>query len=170
MSNTDEPGTILERVGPTPPFPVVLGSILVASYSIAQGSAVLRELVVRVGDPTTRPGFGGATPAGGPAITSFSTLAGDFLTGAPAFALLVVGLAGFAVYQGRSLRDGTLLSLSLTLGVFVGVTTISETAGFWVLFLVVSALLLGVLFGGVGSLLGVGARRVVRYTSGTGPR
>lgn len=157
MSIKIEPESVVDAVRPPASFAVVLGTVLVVTYSVAQGAAVLRGLVIRVGDPHSHPVFGGLSHTVGPGISSFSTLAEHVLLEAPLFVLLVVGLAALAVYHGRRIRVGILLSMTLTLGVFVGVMNIFETVGSGYLFLIVSALLFGGLYGGVGSLLGAGA-------------
>lgn len=162
MSIKIEPDSIVDAVGPPTSFAVILGTVLVVTYSVAQGAAVLRGLVIRVGDPHSHPGFAGASHTVGPGISSFNTLAEHVLVWAPIFVLLVVGLAGFAVYHGRRIRGGILLSMTLTLGVFVGVMNTFQTIGSWHLFLIVSALLFGGLCGGAGSLLGAGAKYLTR--------
>lgn len=160
MSHTNESGSIVDELKPHVPYPVVLGIVLVATYSIAQGTSVLQDLVVpNEGRPVSAPAMGGTTQSVEPAIVSFGNLAGNFLTGAPVFVLFAIGVAALVVYQGRSLLHGTLLSITLTLGVFVGVMSVFVIVDSGKLpFLIGSALLLGLLYGGVGSLLGAGVR------------
>lgn len=128
------------------------------TYSIAQGTAVLRDLLVPEGSPIS------STPGGllqgvGPAINYFGSLAGNLLAGAPVFVLLAIGLAALVAYRGQGLVYGTLLSMMLLFGTFVGINSIFVVAhpGEFP-FLVGSAFVLEVLYGGVGSLLGAGAR------------
>lgn len=158
MGNTDQHVSSGTAVVPTLSFPAVLIVMLVSVYSVAQGATVLRDLIYpQVGAPATVAGAGNPTVSS--SITSFGTLAGNLAAGAPIFVLLVLGVAGFVVYRGRSLADGLLLSSTLTLGVFVGVTDLFELlASARLPFLVTSAALLGVFFGGCGALLGAGAR------------
>lgn len=160
MGTSNQHGSSTETFILDVPFPAVLGVLLVTVYSIAQATSVLRSLLYTTGEPASQDA---AVSAGNQAvvyaISSFGNLAGNVFAGAPTFALLTIGVAGYAVYRGRSLIDGTLLSMTLTVGVFVGVGSIfvlvESGDG---LYLIASGLVLGLLYGGIGGLLGAGVK------------
>lgn len=163
-SNHREPST--RTFIPDVPFPAVLGLLLASVYSIAQATYVLRSLLYTTGQPAGQ----GTAEAGNQAvvysISSFGNLVGNVFAGAPTFALLAIGVAGYAVYRGRGLVAGTLLSMTLTVGVFVGVGSIFELMkSNYALELLASGLLLGLLYGGIGALVGAGVKTELRSPS-----
>lgn len=162
MSHRNESSSPVKTVVTDRTLPVLLGMLLVFTYAIAQGAAVLRDLVVPAGGPVSMTAESSIQGIG-PAMNSFGNLAGNLLAGAPVFVLLAIGIPALVVYRGQSLVYGILLSMTLILGVFVGIMSIFVIARSGVLpFLIGSALVLGVLYGGAGSLLGAGARYITQ--------
>lgn len=152
-----------EKFVPDVPFPAILGLLLASVYSIAQATSVLRSLLYTTGEPAGQGAAEGGDQAVGYAISSFGNLAGNLLAGAPTFALLAIGVAGYAVYRGRSPLMGVLLSMTLIVGVFSGVGSIFILVeSNEVLYLLGSGLVLGLLYGRIGALLGVSVEYGVR--------
>lgn len=164
MKTTDQSISFIVTVVPDRSLPGVLAIVLVSVYSVAQGATVLRDFVYpSAGGPVAASLSGTGNPITIKSINLFGSLVGNFFAGAPTFVLLAILFAGIAVYRGRTLVEGTLLTVTLTVGVFIGVLSIYELVTSSKLpFLVTSAFLLGGLFGGSGALVGAGVRYVTK--------
>ena len=156
MSSTEQTDSPVSVVAPNGPYLVAISSWLVGAYAIAQGATVVHELVVPgATQPGAARGMNEGVPLALESLNSFGVLAGNFVAGAPMSVFLAVFVAAISVYRGQTLLKGTAFSIALMVGQVVGIIGFYELVSTSELpLLVATGLLLGVMFGGLGSLLG----------------